>query len=75
MFLFRQTPACDLKSLLPLKLKRQILQALQQGCPAYEARPERQKEILNNYKQYLTAVRSKNERTINTFCYPLKLFF
>lgn len=51
-----QTLACDLKSLLPLGLKRKILQELLNGCPTYGNRPEKQQEIYNRYKQYLTAV-------------------
>ncbi|XP_063909568.1 large ribosomal subunit protein bL28m [Zophobas morio] len=54
-----KTPACDLKSLLPLTLKRKILQELQKGCPTYEDQPEKQKEIHNKYKQYLTAYTSE----------------
>jgi len=50
-----KTLACDLKSLLPLGLKRKILQELQNGCPTYANRPEKQSEILNRYKKYLDA--------------------
>jgi large subunit ribosomal protein L28 len=56
---FEQTPACDLKSLLPLSLKRKILQELEKGCPSYHNKPEKQKEVYSKYKQYLTAVRSE----------------
>ncbi|KAJ8912258.1 hypothetical protein NQ315_008849 [Exocentrus adspersus] len=50
-----KTPACDLKSLLPLKLKRKVLQELQEGCPTYADQPEKQKEILKRYQSYLAA--------------------
>jgi len=50
-----KTPACDLKSLLALKLKRKILQELQNGCPTYASNLEKQKEIFNRYKEYLSA--------------------
>lgn len=51
-----KTPACDLKSLLALRLKRQILQNLSNNCPAYDAQPEKQQEVFNRYKEYLSAV-------------------
>ncbi|XP_060530744.1 large ribosomal subunit protein bL28m isoform X2 [Cylas formicarius] len=50
-----KTPACDLRSLLPLGLKRHILKALQAGCPAYKEKPEIQNEVLKKYEQYLKA--------------------
>jgi large subunit ribosomal protein L28 len=50
-----KTPANDLKSLLPLKLKRKILQELQKGCPSYVENPQLQEEVYNKYKQYLSA--------------------
>ncbi|XP_023026533.2 mitochondrial ribosomal protein L28 [Leptinotarsa decemlineata] len=50
-----KTPACDLKSLLPLVLKRKILQELDKGCPAYADRPEKQEQILKRYQGYLAA--------------------
>lgn len=52
-----QTPACELQTLLPLHLKRKILQELEKGCPTYANRPEKQKEIYDRYKQYLASVR------------------
>ncbi|KAH0818078.1 hypothetical protein GEV33_004712 [Tenebrio molitor] len=54
-----KTPACDLKSLLPLSLKRKILQELEKGCPSYHNKPEKQKEVYSKYKQYLTAYTSE----------------
>ncbi|RZC33535.1 39S ribosomal protein L28, mitochondrial, partial [Asbolus verrucosus] len=54
-----KTPACDLKSLVALSLKRKILQELEKGCPAYSGKPERQKDVFDNYKQYLTAYTSE----------------
>ncbi|XP_018331751.1 39S ribosomal protein L28, mitochondrial [Agrilus planipennis] len=50
-----KTPACDLRLLLPLRLKRKILEELQNGCPAYQNNPEKQKAVLSRYSQYLTA--------------------
>ncbi|KAG5886496.1 hypothetical protein JTB14_014679 [Gonioctena quinquepunctata] len=50
-----KTPACDLKSLLPLILKRKILQELDEGCPTYADRVEKQKDILKRYQGYLAA--------------------
>lgn len=51
-----QTPACDLKSLLAVGLKRMILQELSNGCPTHANNPIKQKEILDQYSQYLSAV-------------------
>lgn len=41
---------------MPLGIKRKILQELEKGCPTYANRPEKQKEILEEYKQYLDGV-------------------
>ncbi|XP_076379225.1 mitochondrial ribosomal protein L28 [Megalopta genalis] len=49
-----KTPACDLKSLLALKLKRQILLALVDKT-LYPNDPIKREEIFNSYKEYLTA--------------------
>lgn len=65
-----KTPACDLQTLLPLHLKRKILQELEKGCPVYADRPEKQKEIYDRYKQYLTAV----SVIYNNFCFLMKMF-
>jgi len=54
-----KTPACDLKSLLPLGLKRKILKELEAGCPTYSDRPEVRKEILEKYGKYLGAYTSE----------------
>ncbi|XP_044256011.1 39S ribosomal protein L28, mitochondrial [Tribolium madens] len=54
-----KTPACDLKSILPLTLKRKILQELEKGCPIYQNKPDKQKEVYNKYKQYLSAFTSE----------------
>ena len=51
-----QTPACDLKSLLAVGLKRKILQELEKGCPAYAGEPKAQEEIYEKYHKYLAAV-------------------
>lgn len=48
-----KTPACDLKQLLPLKLKRELLTALQNGCPDLKDNPTKQTSILDEYKKYL----------------------
>ncbi|GJQ66385.1 putative structural constituent of ribosome [Trypoxylus dichotomus] len=50
-----KTPACDLKSLLALGLKRMILQEIANGCLTYSNNPPKQKEILNHYGQYLSS--------------------
>lgn len=47
--------ACDLQSMLALSFKRKILQELQNGCPAYADRPEKQRKVLDEYKGYLSA--------------------
>ncbi|CAH0759088.1 unnamed protein product [Diatraea saccharalis] len=50
-----KTPACDLVSMLALKLKKQILTELMNGCPRYANNPIKQKEIYEEYKTYLTS--------------------
>ncbi|XP_050362931.1 39S ribosomal protein L28, mitochondrial [Nymphalis io] len=50
-----KTPACDLVSMLALKLKKQILIELMNGCPRYEHDPAKQKNIYNEYKTYLSS--------------------
>ncbi|XP_022221985.2 39S ribosomal protein L28, mitochondrial [Drosophila obscura] len=45
--------ACDLRSALALKLKRQLLLALHAGCPALADEPQRQQEVLKEYSRYL----------------------
>ncbi|ALC38198.1 mRpL28 [Drosophila busckii] len=47
--------ACDLRSALALKLKREVLKALQQGCPAWAAEPKQQEEVLKEYNKYLAS--------------------
>ncbi|XP_076645268.1 mitochondrial ribosomal protein L28 [Halictus rubicundus] len=49
-----KTPACDLKSELALKIKRQILLALIDKT-LYPNDSEKKEEIFNKYKEYLTA--------------------
>lgn len=51
-----KTPACDLVSMLALKLKKQILIELMNGCPRYSHDPQRQQEVYEEYKTYLTSV-------------------
>jgi len=53
---YLQTPACDLKSLLALRLKRKILTALADKT-LYPDDPEKHAEVYDKYKQYLEAVR------------------
>lgn len=48
-----KSPACDLRSVLALKIKRRILHDLQNGLPAYKENPERQKELSKQYGKYL----------------------
>ncbi|XP_077292581.1 mitochondrial ribosomal protein L28 [Arctopsyche grandis] len=50
-----KTPACDLRSVLALKLKRKILLALFDKCPAYKDTPDQQTTIYEEYKNYLSA--------------------
>ncbi|KAK9886888.1 hypothetical protein WA026_019146 [Henosepilachna vigintioctopunctata] len=49
-----KTPACDLKSLLALRLKRRILKELLNECPAYVKHSEKYECVLAEYKKYLT---------------------
>ena len=49
-----KTPACDLKSELALKIKRQILVALADKT-LYPNDPTKREKIYNKYKEYLTA--------------------
>lgn len=48
-----KTPACDLRSALALRMKREILQELQAGCPSHKEQPKKQQELLKEYKQYV----------------------
>lgn len=48
-----KTPACDLKSLLALRLKRRILKDLYDECPAFEKGSEKHKRVMLEYKKYL----------------------
>ncbi|KAH8409342.1 hypothetical protein KR222_000680, partial [Zaprionus bogoriensis] len=45
--------ACDLRSALALKLKRKVLQALSEGCPALVQEPKVRQEVLKEYSPYL----------------------
>ncbi|KAL3267412.1 hypothetical protein HHI36_011541 [Cryptolaemus montrouzieri] len=49
-----KTPACDLKSLLALRLKRKILTELLHDCPAYEKDSAKQNQVLTEYGKYLS---------------------
>lgn len=52
-----KTPACDLGSVLALKLKKEILTELLNGCPRLSFNADKQKEIYDEYKTYLSSVR------------------
>lgn len=47
------TPACDLRSLLALKLKQRMLSDLQNDLPGWNNNPERRKAIKEQYGRYL----------------------
>ncbi|XP_058814858.1 large ribosomal subunit protein bL28m [Topomyia yanbarensis] len=49
-----KTPACDLRSMLAIKLKKLILVDLLAGCPKHAAQPEKQQAILDEYSCYLS---------------------
>lgn len=49
-----QTPACDLRSSLAFRIKREILQALQDKCPDVD--PPKKSVILEEYSKYLEQV-------------------
>lgn len=46
-------------SLLALKIKRDILMELKDGCPSHRDKPEKQKEILAKYGPYADAYTAK----------------
>lgn len=49
-----KTPACDLRSMLAIKLKKKVLLELQAGCPKYVDQPEKQQAIIKEYACYLS---------------------
>ncbi|XP_055545085.1 39S ribosomal protein L28, mitochondrial [Wyeomyia smithii] len=49
-----KTPACDLRSMLAIKLKKKVLLDLQAGCPKYADQPEKQQAIITEYSCYLS---------------------
>ncbi|XP_058450691.1 large ribosomal subunit protein bL28m [Malaya genurostris] len=49
-----KTPACDLRSMLAIKLKKMVLVDLLAGCPKHASQPEKQKAILDEYSCYLS---------------------
>lgn len=57
-----QTKANDLQSLLALSIKREMLKAIHNGCPALQGEPEKQQEILAKYKKFGDEVRNKLSR-------------
>ncbi|KAJ6646197.1 39S ribosomal protein L28, mitochondrial [Pseudolycoriella hygida] len=46
-----KTPACDLNSTLAFRIKRNILEALQNNCPNVD--PEKRSDIMKEYGKYL----------------------
>ncbi|XP_035782661.1 39S ribosomal protein L28, mitochondrial-like [Anopheles albimanus] len=48
-----KTPACDLRSMLAIKLKKKILEELAAGCPKLASDPVKQQEYLREYACYL----------------------
>ncbi|KAG5675844.1 hypothetical protein PVAND_005714 [Polypedilum vanderplanki] len=48
-----KSPACDLRSVLALKIKRKILIDLLNGCPAWDHNKTRQDEVKKEFSQYL----------------------
>ncbi|XP_044592198.1 39S ribosomal protein L28, mitochondrial [Cotesia glomerata] len=70
-----KTPACDLRSLLALKLKRLILTALADKT-LYPDDSEKREEVYNQYKEYLTAyTREEIEWYGLTYAEAVKKFF
>lgn len=66
-----QTPACDLKSGLAFRIKRNILQALQDECPDVDS--QRKSVILEEYSKYLEQVRARTLKLLGYFflkCLP-----
>lgn len=74
------TPACDLRSLLALKLKKRMLQELQAGCPQFSENPQKQKEVLKEYGKYLEQYSPEEiewyalnfQEAINKICHQLE---
>lgn len=56
-----ETKASDLQSYLALSLKREMIKAIQNGCPDLAGEPEKQQEILEKYKHFGDMV-SEQER-------------
>ncbi|EDS33298.1 mitochondrial ribosomal protein, L28 [Culex quinquefasciatus] len=50
----RDTPACDLRSMLAIKLKKKILVDLLAGCPKLAAEPEKQQAAIKEFSCYLS---------------------
>lgn len=48
-----KSPACDLRSILALKIKQKILKDLLEGSPAWQHDPSRQQEINKEFNKYL----------------------
>lgn len=49
-----KTPACDLRSMLAIKLKKKVLVDLLAGCPKLASEPEKQQAVLKEYACYLS---------------------
>lgn len=48
-----KSPACDLRSILALKIKRNMLHNLQAGCPAWVHDETRRQEVVKEFGKYL----------------------
>ncbi|XP_063989280.1 large ribosomal subunit protein bL28m isoform X3 [Diachasmimorpha longicaudata] len=70
-----KTPACDLRSLLAVKLKREILIALADKT-LYPNDPEKREEVYNTYKDYLSAISSpcRNKMSVGTHSIKISKF-
>lgn len=54
--------------MLALKIKRNILLELNEGCPSLIDNPEKQTDILNEYKRYLEQVIITHHRNFFLSC-------
>lgn len=59
MNFFQQTRACDLKTKLALRIKREMIKAIHTGIPGWADEPEEQKAMLAKYKHYGDQVSQK----------------
>lgn len=49
-----KTPACDLRSMLAIKLKKKVLVDLLAGCPKLSNEPEKQQAVIKEFSCYLS---------------------